>query len=151
MIRTLLCTALLLAGGLVSAQETVSRHLGIRLRLPSGMEVTRDEPSALTARGGGLQLELQPVMDRIVGKDHLSDEALALARETGFIPEAQPAELELDGLRGFAVVGVKDGARALSVALRHRTGKAWLALIRFEGTSPDAALALAGSIRSMVQ
>lgn len=151
MLRTSLCAALLLAAFALSAQETVSRHLALALRLPPGMTVTRDNPNGFGAEGAGLNLELQPVMDRIVGKDALPDETLALARETGHTPTGTPQVLELEGLRGYVLEASKDGSRVLVLAMRHRTGRAWLAILRYESSSSDAALALAGSFRSTVE
>ena len=151
MLRTVLCASLLLAFQALSAQETVSRHLSLALRLAPGMTVTRDDPNGFGAEGAGLKLELQPVMDRIVGQETLPDETLALARETGHTPTGKPEVLELEGLRGYVLETVKDGTRTLAVAMRHRTGVAWLALIRCEGAPTDAALALAGSFRSTVE
>jgi hypothetical protein len=151
MIRTALCAGLLLAASALSAQETISRHLALALRLPSGMAVTRDDPNGFNAEGAGLRLELQPVMDRIVGKDALPDETLALARETGYTAAAKPELLELEGLRGSVLQAERDGSRVLVLAMRHRTGRAWLALIRHDAASADVALALAGSFRSTVE
>lgn len=146
-IATTLMFFLLIASAKAQYVDLVWEAHNIGFSAPGNFEVLADNENEFSAGNDELQFSILPLQDPNINYDDLAEAVIQVAEELEYDVVSEVGILELSGLTGYYLVGDKDGANAIIIALLDESSETNLmVVIAYSEDMHDDAVDIASSI-----
>ncbi len=119
---------------------------GVGFTVPSNFKIEANNVSEFTAGNDNLFLTIAPIQDEDLTKDNLADAIVAMAEGMEYDNLEKVAEAEVHDFVGYYVIGEKDGAHALLMAMMDTESSTnLLVVVVYTGKTEREAMKIANS------
>jgi hypothetical protein len=119
---------------------------GLGFTLPRGMRVIENDGEVFSAESDDLHLTIMPYADPTLTPDDMADFVVAMANELDYDRLTDADELALNDLYGYYLEGVKDGVKAVLIALMdEHSASNYIVVIVYTREARNKAIRLAQS------